>query len=62
VIRPDRSGVAGWGALRAPFEDRRYGDVALAHEFGHGHDRGSGVDKKVFWFFSSEKNNFTHLG
>jgi hypothetical protein len=26
------------------------------HDAGHGLDRGSGGEVKVFWFFSSEKN------
>jgi hypothetical protein len=28
---------------------------------GHGWERGSGVETKVFWFFSSEKNTLASL-
>jgi hypothetical protein len=32
--------------------------LVLRQDPGHGLDRGSGGEIKVFWFFSSEKNNF----
>jgi hypothetical protein len=32
--------------------------LVLRQDPGHDLDRGSGGEIKVFWFFSSEKNNF----
>jgi hypothetical protein len=32
--------------------------LVLRQDSGHGLERGSGGEIKVFWFFSSEKNNF----